>query len=150
MGLDWSALAKIDWWRLVWMNLAIAALVGGTVFLFAHFVLGSPTPKAEQDVEGAGPLPFRRAKPLSLSEVAGSRKGKKKKGKNKPAQEEEQGGSQSKGLSAEEEALLRKEEEDLVKQIEAAKEMLRLDDEKKELVQKLRRRAPRPESSGAE
>ena len=149
MGLDWSALAKIDWWRLVWMNLAIAALVGGTVFLFAHFVLGSPTPNAEQDVGGAGPLPFRRAKPLSLSEVAGSRKGKKK-GKNKPAQEEEQGGSQSKGLSAEEEALLRKEEEDLVKQIEAAKEMLRLDDEKKELVQKLRRRAPRPESSGAE
>ena len=148
MGLDWSALAKIDWWRLVWMNLAIAALVGGTVFLFAHFVLGSPTPKAEQDVEGAGPLPFRRAKPLSLSEAAGSKKGKKKKkSKNKPASKEEQGGSQFKGLSAEE---LAKEEADLVKQIEAAQEMLRLDDEKKELVQKLRRRAPRPESSGAE
>ena len=50
-------------------------------------------------------------------------------------------------MSAEE---LAKEEADLVKQIEAAQEMLRLDDEKKELVQKLRRRAPRPESSGAE
>ena len=53
--MDWSALAKIDWWRLVWMNLAIAALVGGTVFLFAQFVLGSPRPKEELRAYAPGP-----------------------------------------------------------------------------------------------
>ena len=60
MGLDWSALAKIDWWRLVWMNLAIAALVGGTVDKAAIAAAASAAEAiADPASDGRGPAEFR-------------------------------------------------------------------------------------------